>query len=227
MPLPAPTRSQLAGDSRNSGDETGAAALRRENGILKQKNEQLIRRLSNVSRRALAADRLAHHDGLTGLPNRLVLIKRLQRALAVARRQQSSLSLLFVDLDGFKRVNDRFGHRTGDLLLTVVGARIAACVRFDDIACRYGGDEFVVLLGNDADPLVAARTARSIRESIGRHYAIEGQRLTITASIGIATYPDDGLRYDVLLGRADDAMYRDKAARKGPGGPPGGPPDQG
>jgi diguanylate cyclase (GGDEF)-like protein len=227
MPLPATTRSHLAGDSRDAGRETGAAALRRENGILKQKNEQLIRRLSNVSRRALAADRLAHQDRLTGLPNRLVLIKRLQGALATARRHRSSLSLLFVDLDGFKLVNDRFGHRTGDLLLTVVGARIAACVRFDDIACRYGGDEFVVLLGNDANPSVAAHTARNIRESIGRHYAIEGQRLNITASIGIATYPDDGLRYDVLLGRADDAMYRDKAARKGPGGPPGGPPDQG
>lgn len=227
MPLPATKRFQLAGDGRHSGGETGAAALRRENGILKQKNEQLIRRLSKISRRALAADRLAHHDGLTGLPNRLVLIKRLQRELAIARRHRSSHSLLFVDLDGFKRVNDRFGHRTGDLLLTVVGARIAACVRIDDIACRYGGDEFVVLLGNDADPSVAARTAVSIRESIGRYYSIEGQRLNITASVGIATYPDDGLRYDVLLGRADDAMYRDKAARKGPGGPPGGPPGQG
>jgi diguanylate cyclase (GGDEF)-like protein len=227
MPFPAPTRSNLAGDSLHAGRESDAAALRRENGILKQKNEQLIRRLSNVSRRALAADRLAHQDSLTGLPNRLVLIKRLQRALAVAHRQRSSLSLLFVDLDGFKRVNDRFGHRTGDLLLTVVGARIAACVRFDDIACRYGGDEFVVLLGNDEDSSVAERTARSIRESIGRRYSIEGQRLNITASIGIATYPGDGLSYDVLLGRADDAMYRDKAARKGPGGPPGGPPDQG
>jgi diguanylate cyclase (GGDEF)-like protein len=74
---------------------------------------------------------------------------------------------------------------------------------------------------------VAAHTARSMRESIGRHYSIEDQRLDITASIGIATYPDDGLHYDVLLGRADDAMYRDKAARKGSGGPPGGPPDQG
>ena len=227
MPLRAPTRSRPDGDSRYPSRETGVAALRRENEILKQKNEQLIRRLSDVSRRALAADRLAHRDVLTGLPNRLVLIKRLQRALAIARRQRLSLSLLFVDLDGFKRVNDRYGHRTGDLLLTVVVARIAACVRFDDIACRYGGDEFVVLLGNDANPSVAVRTAGSIRESIGRHYSIEDQRLNITASIGIATYPDDGQRYDVLLGRADDAMYRDKAARKGPGGSPGGPPGQG
>jgi diguanylate cyclase (GGDEF)-like protein len=227
MPLPTTSRFQLPGDDRHAARETGAAALRRENGILKQKNEQLSRRLVDVSRRALAADRLAHHDGLTGLPNRLVLIKRLQRALATARRQRSSVSLLFVDLDGFKHVNDRYGHRTGDLLLTVVGARIAACVRCDDIACRYGGDEFVVLLSNDADQSVAAHTASSIRASIGRHYSIEGQHLKITASIGSATYPEDGLRYDLLLSQADAAMYRDKAARKGPGGSPGGPPGQG
>ncbi|MDP9200116.1 MAG: diguanylate cyclase [Pseudomonadota bacterium] len=107
MSIPAPTRSKPAGDSLHPGREAGATALRRENEILKQKNEQLLRRLANVSRRALAADRLAHQDSLTGLPNRLVLIKRLQRALAVARREQLSLSLLFVDLDGFKRVNDR------------------------------------------------------------------------------------------------------------------------
>jgi diguanylate cyclase (GGDEF)-like protein len=157
---------------------------------------------------------MAHRDELTGLPNRLLLIKRLQRAIADARQRKSSLALLFIDLDGFKLVNDRCGHRTGDLLLTVVGARIAACVRSDDIACRYGGDEFVVLLGKLSDPAIAARTAESIRQSIGRHYAIEGQTIDITASIGIAIYPDDGLRYDVLLGRADDAMYRDKSARR-------------
>ncbi|MDP9200115.1 MAG: GGDEF domain-containing protein [Pseudomonadota bacterium] len=104
---------------------------------------------------------------------------------------------------------------------------MAACVRCDDIACRYGGDEFVVLLGHDSDPSVAVRIAGTIRESIGRRCSIEGQRLNLTASIGIATYPDDGLRYDVLLGRADDAMYHDKAARKGPGGSLGGPPGQG
>jgi diguanylate cyclase (GGDEF)-like protein len=207
-------RSELSRDGRVAGREGGTGALQREIQILKQQNEQLMRRLVDVSRRALAADRMAHRDELTGLPNRLLLIKRLQRAIADARQRKSSLALLFIDLDGFKLVNDRCGHRTGDLLLTVVGARIAACVRSDDIACRYGGDEFVVLLGKLSDPAIAARTAESIRQSIGRHYAIEGQTIDITASIGIAIYPDDGLRYDVLLGRADDAMYRDKSARR-------------
>jgi diguanylate cyclase (GGDEF)-like protein len=192
----------------------GPGAVQRENAILKQKNEQLKRRLVNVSRRALAADRMAHQDELTGLPNRLLLIKRLQRSIADARQRKSSLALLFIDLDGFKLINDRCGHRTGDLLLTVVGARITACVRSDDIACRYGGDEFVVLLRNIDDPATAVSAARSIRQSVGRHYSIEGRSIDITASIGVAIYPDDGLRYDVLLGRADDAMYRDKAARR-------------
>jgi diguanylate cyclase (GGDEF)-like protein len=227
MPFPVTTQSCPGGDSRVVGRETEAATLRRENEILQQRNEQLVRRLVDVSRRGQAVERLAHHDGLTGLPNRLALIKRLQLALAIARRHRSSLALLFIDLDGFNLVNDRYGHRTGDLLLTVVGARIAACVRVDDIACRYGGDEFVVLLGNDANAEVAVSTARSIRESIGRHYSIESQHLDITASIGIANYPGDGLSYDVLLGRADEAMFRDKAARKKPGGSPGGPPGQG
>ncbi len=207
-------RSHFKRDIGVPGRAGGPGALQRENEILKLKNEQLKRRLVDVSRRALAADRMAHRDELTGLPNRLLLIKRLQRAIADARQRKSSLALLFIDVDGFKLVNDRCGHRTGDLLLTVIGARIAACVRSDDIACRYGGDEFVVLLGNIDDRATAVSTARSIRQSVGRHYAIEGQSIDISASIGLAIYPDDGLRYDVLLGRADDAMYRDKAARR-------------
>lgn len=188
--------------------------VQHDNENLHLKNEQLLQRLVSVSRRAAAATRLAHHDGLTGLPNRLLLIKRLQRAIADAREHRQLLALLFIDLDGFKAVNDRLGHKAGDRLLAVVAARIASCVRSDDIACRYGGDEFVALLCNLEDPVVAVRTSQAIRESIGRRYLIEGQAIQLTASVGVAVYPSDGTSYDALLNRADTAMYHAKAARR-------------
>lgn len=191
-------------------------AARRDNEILRQKNEQLMRRLVSVARRAEEANRLAHHDVLTGLPNRLLLIKSLQRAIANARDERSMLAILFIDLDGFKAINDRSGHKVGDRLLAVVGARIASCVRADDIACRYGGDEFVALLANVNDPEIAASIAQQVRESVSRGYRIDGQAINITASVGIAIYPADGERYDALLSYADAAMYRCKAARGTP-----------
>lgn len=190
------------------------ADIQHDNDILHLKHEQLLRNLASVSRRAVVATRLAHHDGLTGLPNRLLLIKRLQRAIADARERKLLLALLFIDLDGFKAVNDRFGHRVGDRLLSVVGARIASCVRADDIACRYGGDEFVALLCNLDDPDVAGRTSQEIRENIGRRYLIEDRAIQVTASVGVAVYPADGTSYDALLSHADAEMYCAKAARR-------------
>lgn len=118
-------------------------------------------------------------------------------------------------LDGFNWVNDRFGHRTGDLVLTVVGAGIAACVRCDDIACRYGGDEFVALLTNLGDTSIAFGVSQKIRKHIAESYTIDGHEIRITASIGLAVYPDEGDRWGALLSHADAAMYRDKAARVG------------
>lgn len=188
--------------------------VRRENEILKRENQKLMRKLVSVSRRAVAANRMAHHDVLTGLPNRLLLIKRLQRAIAEAFQRQMLLALLFIDLDGFKEVNDRFGHKLGDRLLSVVAARIAASVRADDVACRYGGDEFVALLANIDDPAIAVSISQKIREQIGRRYWIDGHVIQVSASIGLAIYPADGERYDVLLSHADAAMYRSKAARR-------------
>jgi len=194
--------------------EQQLCGARRENESLRMNNERLLQRLSDVSRRAAAAQRLAHHDGLTGLPNRLLLIKQLQQAIRNAGERQSQLALLFIDLDGFKMVNDRFGHMVGDRLLTVIAARLAACVRSGDIACRYGGDEFVALLSNIDDAAIADRIAEKVRERIDRRYLIDGTIVRITASIGLAMYPADGLRYDVLLSRADTSMYRNKAARR-------------
>lgn len=186
-----------------------------ENESLRISNDKLMHTLDDAARLAVAAQRVAHHDRLTGLPNRLLLVKRLQLAIISAAERHRQLALLFIDLDGFKVVNDRFGHMVADRLLSGVAARITACVRGDDIACRYGGDEFVVLLTNLDDAKCAIRIAAQIRERIGQPYSFEGKEICVTASIGLAAYPTDGQCYEVLLSSADASMYRDKAARRG------------
>ena len=127
------------------------------------------------------------------------------------------MAVLFIDLDGFKVVNDHSGHTLADRLLSGVAARITTCIRGDDIACRYGGDEFVVLLTNLDDAKCATRIAAQIRERIGQPYTFEGKVVCVTASIGLAAYPADGKCYEVLLSCADASMYRDKAARRDSG----------
>ena len=182
---------------------------------LRAENARLVRSLEAASRRVATAQRIARHDGLTGLPNRLFLIERLQKAIAVAGLRHHRLALLFIDLDGFKAVNDAFGHAVADRLLAAVASRIAASVRSEDIACRYGGDEFVALLTNLSDPSVAIRVSQKIRKHIAESYRIDGHEIRITASIGISVYPDEGDRWGALLSHADAAMYRDKATRLG------------
>ena len=185
-----------------------------ENESLRIRNEKLTHALDDAARLAVAAQRAADHDRLTGLPNRLHLIKRLRRAIKNAAERHLQLALLFIDLDGFKAVNDRFGHAMADRLLAGIAARIATCIRADDIACRYGGDEFLVLLTNLNDAKLATSIAEHIRERIGQRYSIDGREICITASIGLATYPADGERYEALLDRADAFMYRDKHGRR-------------
>ena len=186
----------------------------RKNEKLRSNSEYLMQALDATSRRAVAAQRVAHHDGLTGLPNRLLLIKRLQLAIRNASSRHRQLALLFIDLDGFKLVNDRYGHAVADRLLSAVGARIAAGVRAEDLASRYGGDEFIALLSDLDDAAIASNVAEKIRKHIGETYSIDGMEIHITASIGLALYPADGGSYDALLNRADAAMYVDKAARR-------------
>jgi diguanylate cyclase (GGDEF)-like protein len=182
---------------------------------LRVENARLVRSLEAAARTAATAQRIARHDGLTGLPNRLFLIERLQKAIVAAGQRRRRLALLFIDLDGFKAVNDAFGHAVADRLLSAVGSRIAACVRTDDIACRYGGDEFVAMLNDLSDTSVAIGVSQKIREHIAESYRIDGHEIRITASIGLAVYPDQGDRWGALLSHADAAMYRDKAARRG------------
>ncbi len=155
----------------------------------------------------------ALYDGLTGLPNRSLLEQRIAAAIARAERAQGSFALLFLDLDGFKLVNDRHGHAAGDLLLLQIGERLGASLRHADTIARIGGDEFVVLTD-----IVASGDIRIIRDKLTQALAAPFQigqtMLTVSASLGHARYPDDGNSMDALLACADQGMYHLKRARQ-------------
>ncbi len=150
---------------------------------------------------------LAQHDVLTDLPNRMILTDRVDQAISLARRNRGSLAVLFLDLDNFKNINDSLGHSTGDRLLQSVAARLSACIRLSDTVGRLGGDEFVVLLTEVKHPADAAVSARKILAALMRPYRIGEHDLTITASIGLSTYPADGHDAETLIKNADAAMY--------------------
>jgi diguanylate cyclase (GGDEF)-like protein/PAS domain S-box-containing protein len=153
---------------------------------------------------------LALFDPLTGLPNRVLLHDRIETALARARRDRSRLAVLYIDLDGFKEVNDRFGHAVGDRILPEVGARFVGCVRAGDTVARLGGDEFVVLLSQIALPQHAAAVAEKVRRTLVEPFEHGELRLQLSASIGVAVFPEHGDALQPLLQRADEAMYRAK-----------------
>lgn len=153
---------------------------------------------------------MAQFDALTRLPNRMVLMDRLQIALARARRDATLVSLLFVDLDDFKRVNDNLGHAMGDLLLQRVAGRLQGCVRASDTVARLGGDEFVVLLESGRHKEHAHGVAQKILAAFTHPFDLEGQVLHMRPSIGTALYPDHGSDAATLLDHADRSMYRCK-----------------
>ena len=156
----------------------------------------------------------ALHDALTGLPNRALLGDRLTSAIAAAQRQNAPLSLLLLDLDGFKGVNDTWGHHAGDQVLIEIAARLSGSLRESDTAARLGGDEFVLLL--PATPLVGAiETARALVDFIVAPVIVDGKPLTVGASIGIAVFPNHGRDAEVLLAAADSAMYDAKQSGGG------------
>ncbi|BFI95459.1 MAG: hypothetical protein RSP_09690 [Rhodanobacter sp.] len=155
---------------------------------------------------------LALHDPLTDLPNRTLFHNRLQATLLKAAHTGTLAALLYIDLDGFKQVNDIHGHAVGDLLLCEVAARIRGCLREDDTAARIGGDEFVVLLNTLAQPAHAVEVAERIRATLGRTFLLQGQMIRVSASIGVATFPLDGDSTEPLSRAADRSMYRAKKA---------------
>ncbi|HEY1092225.1 MAG TPA: diguanylate cyclase [Burkholderiaceae bacterium] len=158
------------------------------------------------------AEYIAFHDPLTGLPNRLLLDDRLKQGLALAERDQRVLAVCFLDLDGFKKVNDALGHAAGDELLKEVARRLQQCLRAHDTVCRVGGDEFVLLLSSPQDDQTElGRVLERVRLDLAKPILLEGQHAAqVTASIGVAMFPRHGVQPEKLLENADRAMYQAK-----------------
>jgi diguanylate cyclase (GGDEF)-like protein len=152
----------------------------------------------------------AEHDFLTGLPNRMLLNDRVGQAIALAARHVKKVAVLFLDLDGFKHINDSLGHQVGDKLLQSIAKRLVDCIRGSDSVSRQGGDEFVVLLLELEHAEDAAVTARRMLQAVAQPHSIGQHDLHVTASIGVSVYPDDGLDADTLIKNADTAMYQAK-----------------
>jgi diguanylate cyclase (GGDEF)-like protein/PAS domain S-box-containing protein len=215
----------MSGDNRVCHILNQAEVLHNENG----EAEMLLGAVQDVTELKRAEEkirRLAFYDTVTSLPNRTLFYDRLGQEIIHAQRQGQTFAILFLDLDGFKRINDTYGHNVGDLLLMEVANILKSCVRKSDTAsrggqdephedvARFGGDEYTIMLANIQTPENAAVIARRIVQEIGAIKLVHGYDLSITASIGISIYPVDGAEQDVLLMNADSAMYQAKSAGK-------------
>lgn len=168
-----------------------------------------------IERKQMIANlqRLALYDQLTQLPNRKLFHDRMELALARAQREQGQLALLYLDMDKFKEVNDTFGHSAGDLLLEKIARRLEQCVRACDTVARFGGDEFVVILENIDLPEHARLVTEKIRNAFNLPFDLEGQKINIMPSVGVAHFPLHGDSAEQLLSNADEAMYLAKKSR--------------
>jgi diguanylate cyclase (GGDEF)-like protein/PAS domain S-box-containing protein len=167
----------------------------------------------DVSTARAMAQQIAHsaeHDFLTGLPNRMLLNDRANQAIVLAPRHLKKVAILFLDLDGFKHINDSLGHPTGDKLLQSIACRLVDCVRSSDTVSRQGGDEFVVLLSEVEQSEDAAITARRMLQAVAEAHCIDHHDLHVSTSIGVSVFPDDGLDAETLIKNADTAMYQAK-----------------
>ena len=172
----------------------------------------VIRDISERKRVEERISHMAHHDALTGLPNRTLLHDRIQQAIMRSNRERRSMTVVFVDLDDFKPVNDAFGHRVGDELLKLFAKRMVQAMRQTDTVARLGGDEFVMVLADQPESIKElSPTLQRVRNAIAEPFDIDGQIIRITTSMGIARYPSDGADSATLLMKADEAMYQAKA----------------
>jgi len=231
MAPPARIEAHLEDYARRHGVRPGAAAGSRPGVVpeffqrkrleeeLRAANEQLELR---VQTRTLDLERVSEqlrhqalHDALTGLPNRVLLHDRIEQAILNVRRRGMQFSLLFLDLDGFKEINDTFGHHVGDALLAKIGTRLRDRLPAPDIIARLGGDEFAMLLDHPGSAEAAAEAGRKLLDALEQAFEIDGHKLVVSASIGIAHCPSHGTDPATLMRRADVAMYAAKAARAG------------
>jgi len=177
---------------------------------LEESNNQLSQSKKQAETVAKRMEYHAHHDDLTGLPNRALLNDRINKELAHARRQKSMMALLFLDLDRFKVINDSLGHAIGDQLLRVISRRLKNCVREEDTIARLGGDEFMILLPRITSSSDAGRVGRKVTDALVEPVSCNGHELHITTSIGISIYPFDSTNVETLIKNADISMYRAK-----------------
>ncbi|MBB3329741.1 diguanylate cyclase (GGDEF)-like protein/PAS domain S-box-containing protein [Halomonas campaniensis] len=190
------------------------SAVRDDSGEV-QRYVGLIADITSLKAHQQELEHIAHYDALTGLPNRTLLADRIRQAMAAARRHQQRLALVFIDLDGFKAVNDAHGHAMGDRLLIELGRRMKAALRESDTLGRLGGDEFVAVLGDLDSEAACLPVLERLRRVAAAPVEIDGQRLEVSASLGVTFYPaGEELDADQLLRQADQAMYRAKRRGK-------------
>ncbi len=187
---------------------------KRKEDELKRTTAELVRSNTELQISEKRLRYLAHHDALTSLPNRYLFYEHLDQSLAWAQSNQVLVGLLFIDLDGFKQVNDTLGHDWGDRLLIAVAQRLSGCLRHSDIISRLGGDEFTVILPAIPDVKVAVQVANKILATLSEAFVLEGQTLLITASVGISVYPIHSASRESLVKQADTAMYQAKQSGK-------------
>jgi diguanylate cyclase (GGDEF)-like protein len=191
------------------------ATLEKQQGELAEWNHTLEDRVTEAIVQAERLRHIAFHDALTGLANRVLLLDRLEHAISHAQREGGGVALMFIDLDRFKAVNDTFGHDVGDALLKEVARLLSECRRASDTVARMGGDEFVILLESPASREVHAEMAQQIIAQLSTPMAILGNPVQIGASVGIASFPEDGTDLAQLMKSADSAMYAAKTAGRG------------
>ncbi len=172
--------------------------------------------VSHLIQQQTVLEKIAHHDALTGLPNRLLLKDRLSLAVAHSERTKTSLAICYIDLDGFKPVNDKFGHAVGDIVLKEIANRFRKIVRSQDTVARLGGDEFVILIGDLKNTHDYKRVLGKVLEDASKPVGFgQNQSVNVSASIGVTVFPDDASVADTLLHHADQAMYEAKRLGKG------------
>jgi diguanylate cyclase (GGDEF)-like protein len=183
--------------------------------LMRVHNMLQVRLLHEAARdRGDLLENMALNDPLTGVANRRLLADRMSMAIVHARRNKSVMALVYMDLDGFKRINDTLGHDVGDILLKMVAERLVAAVREDDTVARLGGDEFMIVLNEIGNSGRAATVTSRVIASVAQPYLIDGHAVSMTTSAGIGTYPEHGENADALMKSADLALYEAKSAGK-------------